>query len=93
MTQPTKLLYMGNPAISPENLNSADDARRYSDSAGELQCVETLESASGSEKDILPPTALVLERPMQWIAERCPFGERRRHRHSSGESESVNCLH
>jgi len=85
MTQETKFICMGNQALSPENLNGADDARPFSGSACQLQSVETLDPGSGSEKEF--------QRPMGWIAEHCPFGERRRNRNSSSETGSMNCLH
>jgi len=97
MTQSTKTLYAGNQARSPESLNRAD-ARQFSEPACELQSAETLDPSPGSAKDIRPPTGLLLERPMEWIAECCPFNERHQrrnkpHKHSSGESGSVDCLH
>jgi len=93
MTQETKFICRGDQALPPENLNGADDARPFSGSACQLQSVETLDPGSGSEKEFQPPTGLLLERPMGWIAEHCPFGERRRNRNSSSETGSVNCLH
>jgi len=93
MTQSTKPLYAGDQTFPPEGLNRADDAAPFSGSACELQSVEILEPVPASEKDTLPPTGLLLEHPMEWIAERCPFGERRQCRRNTCESDSVNCLH
>ena len=98
MTQAVKTAYLNDQALSPDNAYGPGNPDHLPESACKLQCVEVLESGLEGESGALPPVDLLLEGPLKWIAERCPFGRRRQHgnsltSHNDEATETVYCFH